>query len=253
MSEYALCQGDHCRPPDHGGPRRANGWPLCEVCEERVAENLRDIAEVWPDTEEALRVPEMVGGEKVSGSATIGLPLNEAVADARREALTTLAYWAQVVVQEAQTLTAPPFDLEHVGGLATWLSVHYRRLTRNYDEGVCISISADAHRLRSDLRRAAYPSGARRFPGRHERQLPCVEHGVNDQGERVQCPGTYFTYIVRGMDGFPDLRCSEDETHIMTPLGFRRLGRVALDREGSRRLMAAIVGDSLSATSGRTA
>lgn len=240
----ALCQGHNCRPDEHGGPRRADGWALCAVCEERVSENLRAIAAIWPDTEDALRTPTVAGGEKVSGTATHGLPLNEAVADARREALTRLAYWAQVVVQESQALTAPPFDLAHLPGLARWLAKHHRHLTRNYDEGTSISISVDAHEILRELRKVTYPTGARRFPRRDEQQLPCVEHGVDDQGRRTPCPGVYYTYLSDRMDGFPDLRCTEDATHIMTPLEFRRLRRAVVDADGARRLMAAIVGVS---------
>ncbi len=234
MSE--LCQGERCRPDDHGGPRRANGWPLCEVCEQRVSENLRDIADLWPDVTEALRSPE-VHGEKVSKSRTIGLPLNETVADARRDALNTLAYWVHVIVEEASTLTAPSFDLEHLPDLAHFLAKHSRWLTRNYDQGVCISISADAHRLRRDLRRAAYPNGGRRYdPG-----IACVEHGTDDQGARVPCPGHYTAWVFDGMGFQPDLTCSADSAHVLTPAGFRRLKRTVIDPAAAKNLMAAIV------------
>lgn len=241
----ALCQSHHCRPPHHGGPRPANHpHPLCATCEARVAEHLRDIADLWPDTEEALRAPSGGTGraEPVSGSRTHRLPLNEDVADARAHTLTTLAYWSQVVAAAAGYPPPAAFTLETIPNLARWLATHHLYLTRNDDEGVCISIAHDAHDLRRQLRRVTYPSGARRFPGRHEAQLPCVEHTTDDTGARTPCPGVYYAWITDRMDGFPDLRCTEDPEHTLTPAGFRRLGRATLDPDGTRNLLAAITG-----------
>src|SRR5690606_2975488 len=129
----ALCQSHHCLPAEHGGPRETNGGgPLCDTCEQHVADDLARIAELWPDTEDALTGNTTgTSGEKVSTSRTTRLPLNEAVADARRETLTTLAYWAQEVGTVAGTLTPPPFTLERTPDIARWLARNHRWLTRH--------------------------------------------------------------------------------------------------------------------------
>lgn len=237
----ALCQSPHCRPARLGGPRQAEGtWPLCATCEDRVDSDLRDIARIWPDTEEALRAPNTTGhSEPVTGSRNHRLPLNEAVADARAETLRTLTTWAQIIAATAGLNPPAAVTLDRVPELATWLARHHRALTRNYDPEIGVG-STFTHDLRRQLRRVTYPTGARRFPGRNDPQLPCVEHTTNEHGERVPCPGVYYAWITDRQDGFPDLTCSEDEDHILAPTGFRRLGRAALDPAATARLVAAL-------------
>jgi len=234
----ALCQSHHCLPAEHGGPRETYGaGPLCDTCERHVTDDLAGIAELWADTEDAL-TGNTTGssGEKVSSSRTIRLPLNEAVADARRETLTTLAYWAQEVGTVAGTLTPPPFALERTPDIARWLARHHRWLTRHTDEGVAISIAHDARTLRRQLHRVTYPTGARRFPRRDAPQLPCLE--TDTVG--IPCDGFYYAWITDGAERFPDLRCSSNREHTLKPHNFWRLGRSRGKRTALLNLMQAL-------------
>lgn len=223
----ALCQSHHCLPAEHGGPRETYGAaPLCDTCEQRVADDLARIAELWPDTEDALTGnTTSTSGEKVSTSRTTRLPLNEAVADARRETLTTLAYWAQEVGTVAGTLTPPPFALERTPDIARWLARHHRWLTRHTDEGVAISIAHDARTLRRQLHRVTYPTGARRFPRRDDPQLPCLHTDTIG----IPCDGHYVTWITTTGSNrrtpLPPLRCTSNREHTLEPHEFWRLGR----------------------------
>lgn len=236
----ALCQSPHCRPPHHGGPRQAQGtWPLCTTCEDNIATNLRDIARIWPDTTDALTNTTTNHGEPVSGTRTNNLPLNEAVADARTETHRYLTTWAHTAATTAGLNPPPTTTLDTVPQLATWLARHHKALTRNYNQDTALSTTY-THDLRRKLHNVTYPTGARRFPNRNDPQLPCIEHTTNQHGERTPCPGTYSTWITDQTDGLPDLTCSENPEHVLTPAGFRRLSRAALDPAAAARFTAAL-------------
>lgn len=233
----ALCASDHCRPEGHGGPRPADrGSPICHDCADRAASNLQDVARDWPATEAQLTAPDRGNdGTGVKSARNPGIDLNPRVVEARADITHTLTFWAHLLLDENQTLPRPRQD---VPGLARFVGTNLRHLTHHHDHGLAVSIIEDAHRLARLARSTAYPKGARRYePG-----IPCVEHDTDDTGARVPCPGEYGAWVWDGMGHVPDLECSADREHVLTPAGFRRLGRYVRSTAGAARLAGELSG-----------
>ena len=211
------CPGGECQGCV---PRRAMpGCSVCDVCEDRAWEACQTIARTWAATEAQLTAP-VTHGEPVKSSRSPGLDLNPRTVEARQRIATEVAFWAHVLTDAASTLRPRGDD---VPALARFLGSNLRHLTRHHDEGVAGAFAGEIRALGRLAVRTAYPKGARLFePG-----IPCVEHGTDDRGVRVVCVGTYGAWVWEGMGLLPDLRCSEDQTHVLTPEGFRRLGRAA--------------------------
>jgi hypothetical protein len=212
LGQSALCQSEHCRP---NNPRQAQrGSALCEKCEDRAWDDLQVVARVWPDTE--VQLMGAVKGGDGSGVRAVkdpGLSLNPRVVEARQDITNTLLFWAHLLLDERRTLTAPKGEAD---ALARFVGANLAHLTHHHDQGIAVSIAEDARRLAKLARRTAYPSGARLFkPG-----VPCTEHTTNDLGERIPCPGEYQAWVIEG-NGLPELACTEDQTHTLSPTGFK--------------------------------
>ncbi|HEY9250567.1 MAG TPA: hypothetical protein VIO38_15615 [Rariglobus sp.] len=237
MIEPTLCASDHCRPPSAGGPRRAmRGAPMCEACEDRAWSDLQTVARVWPDTEAQLTAPNKGGdGTGVRSARAPGIDLNPRVVEARKDITNTLTFWVHLLIDEHETLQLHGTD---PSAMARFIGSNVRHLTHHHDEGIALSIVEDAHRLARLVIATAYPKGARRYePG-----IPCVEHATSDMGERVPCAGEYGAWVWDGMGYVPDLECSLDRGHVLTPDGFRRLGRTVLRMGATTNLANAISG-----------
>lgn len=232
-----LCAGP-CRPADKGGPRRAMpGFAICDICEERCWEDLHWIADHWDDLEVMLTSPTRgPDGMPHAKSDATGIVINDAVAELRRRLADDLRYWCQVILDENPGFSGPKDD---VVSFARYLARLHKRITRHHDAGLAAALPVDVHDLRREMYRRAFPSGARLYTP--EPAIACVEHETSDEGERIQCEGIYRAWITDGTDGMPDLTCSVNEEHVLTPMGFKRAGRQTMKADAMMRLRDALL------------
>lgn len=213
------------------------GMAICDVCEERCWESLHWIADHWRDLEQMLTAPERGADGLPRGTRDgTGITLNEAVADLRAEVASTLAYWAHVILDEHPGFEGP--KSQDAPTLARYVARQHRRITRHHDHGLAASLPIDVAELRRQVRRRAFPSGARLFDP--EPAIPCMEHSTSDLGERIDCPGHMVAWVHGRMDGYPDLVCTEDETHRLEPARWMKAGKRAMNEAAARALDAAI-------------
>lgn len=232
-----LCAGP-CRPDDHGGPRRAMpNHAICDVCEERCWESLHWLADHWQDLEVQLTRPEShaASGMPKGGRDGTGIELNEAVADLRHQLDAALHHWVHVLLDEAPGFKGPKSEPVT---MARYLAMHHKRITRMTDGAIAADFTCAVADMRRQMRRRAFPSGARLY----DPELPCAEHSTSDLGERIPCPGRYVTWVTDRMDGTPDLVCTEDENHVLTPAEFRRAGRRTVKAAAAATMLEAIIG-----------
>lgn len=121
--------------------------------------------------------------------------------------------------------------------LAGFVATNLRTITHGQDEWLAVGIAVDARTIAGNARANVAPSGRRTYkPG-----IPCTEHSTDEHGQRIPCQGEYQAKVTDGMGYVPDLVCSVDAGHVMTPGGFRTLGRV-MDKGGAERLLGALSG-----------
>ena len=241
MAEYPLlCLNEHCRPEEHGGPRRTEGAWFCPVCIAKARERLHYIAASWGDLEEALMQGGIAHGEPVKGSKEVGLVLNEQAAAVRAKATTDLWSYARMVfdwADEADRTIASPAD-QTTPGLARWIADrHIAVFTQHAGRYTAVAFMDDVWAIRSAVHRAAYPSGARKV----ETGLRCTEHATSVEGERVPCEGQMVAWVMPDAKALPDLVCTEDRQHTIDPAtwqnrGWKRAHAGSLDASGVARL-----------------
>ena len=208
----ALCRSQSCRRDEHGGPRRVEPTrPLCRICAERLGENLKKIAEAWPDLRARVAV-EGKAGEKITGTKLPGIVINEAVADLIRE----VALWAnqtagRVLRQHEHTQRPSTHD---PGVVLAWLAkYHAWRLAYDDDHDAAVSTAEWAAWYRREVRRVAYPSNARRV------DIPDARCRVElrdtaGQLTGLRCGGTLFAIVRDDASLLPsELLCSVDDEH----------------------------------------
>lgn len=233
----ALCVGA-CRPDENGGPRQAEATShLCSVCSERIGQNLGTIADLWQDLDDRLGHDSgNVNDERVSGSPSRGLVINERVSELEREIGNWAWFVAKNVLDERGCIG--PKD-QTTPGLLRWLAdIHSDWLAHHTDEMFVAAVSTEAFDFAREAHRIAYPSGARRvdLPG-----LQCVEHVENALGERIPCEGTMFVVAQPDMALLPDLICTYDRHHRMEPAVWRRRSwQSSLNTEATRALLTKI-------------
>lgn len=234
----ALCIGP-CRPAEFGGPRAAGvGGHLCDVCADRFAEHLREIAGWWPDLLDRLgHESGDAMSEKVKGTRPIGLVLNETVSDGMADVTSWLMFVARLVIDE-RDVRAP--TILSVPSLATWLADwHAPWLTAHPDAALVQALADEAAEHAKKCQRLAAPSGARKL----ELPLPCVEYvQLTVDSDRIPCPGTMHAWVAPDSTRLPDLVCSEDKNHRVDPATWSRpTFRKRFDRDAAHRLAAAIL------------
>jgi hypothetical protein len=177
---------------------------LCVPCQERLDRQLALLPRVYGELEVAL-VPAPDSGDRVTGTARPGIPLNGPAVEARADIRGTLASWADLLV-EGRTVRLPlrtvpalaAFLRRHLG----WLAVHPAA------EDAAAEIDAV---LRRSLR-IARP--------RHERRIPvgpCIA---------AACRGR-LTAVARDPDSAQPsaVECDTDPTHTWPPERWRALYR----------------------------
>ena len=117
MSDH-LCILNHRKRPDDP-PQAEPGAYLCFGHLNNLGRNLRDLAGLYDDLGENL---ESAGGsgQRVSGTAEIGLRINLTIVDLRAAIRDGLASWARVVCEDRDV--NPPAD--DVAAIGAFLAVH---------------------------------------------------------------------------------------------------------------------------------
>lgn len=190
------------------------GSPLTRRDIERCEADMTFIADAWADLVDRLARESHPGGEKVTGTRTPGLVLNEHVSQVMRE----VSQWVHVLATELLEHTdwTPPREqdtpilLHHI---VKWRLGYF---THSAGPEMAEWVADRANLLRGKVTRAAYPDGYHTIDTR----IPCNEHGTTEAGERVPCPGTYTVRPRR--DGYPDMICSEDREHRIPPSEWSR-------------------------------
>jgi len=184
------------------------------------------IADAWPDLEDRLGREGSTVGDKVSGTKTPGLVINEHVSDVMGEVREWVTFLARALIDETDWTPPAGGTPELLHDIATNRIGHF---TEHPDEGLRLAFHDDAREMHRKVMGAAYPRGIRTI----RLGIPCDEHTTSDLGERVPCPGQYETRL-DPEESIGDLVCSTDPEHRMTPLEWQRSQRrrdVARDRD----------------------
>ena len=248
MTEFPLlCRSPYCRPADHGGPRRTERAWFCPVCVDRMRSQLESIAAAWPDLQDSLGASERVSsaeqGHQKNGGKSHGTALNERVSDAMRAA--SLLVWAMTRIllddydEEGRVLPVP--KVQDTPTLAAWLAkLHVGHFASHPGDNLALETLEDIRTAHRNVMAAAYPKGGRKV----ETGLPCDQHGTSTMGERVPCEGTMVAYVAPGMSWTPDLVCTVDPQHRLTPDVWQRPGwkraHERMDPAGVRALVGRI-------------
>lgn len=181
-----------------------------------TARHLRETAEIWPELEDRLGGGGKAEGEKISTQPGSKPTIDAHVADVMHQIQDWTVFLCRALMDE--TDWKPPAELDTPGllrDIAKWRIGHF---TEHEDEALRQAIIDDAEEYHSLALRTARPSGVRRIP----LHVPCQEHGTTDQGERVACEGEYYALLKPWESTIPDMICTEDEEHRMTPLMWQR-------------------------------
>lgn len=179
---------------------------LCWGCRNRMERAIAETPALDTDLELALTQASKAKGEHITHRRDPGLVLNDHAMDARIAIRQTLAAHIRMVVDE-RNLTTWPRDT--VPAMATWLLAHVNWLAAHE---AAHEWAREWDQLRRDARRAAHPSGIRRFD-----LFPCVEH---------DCPGT-LTVILRPHDDLlpSEITCDHNNEHVWSSGKWMALGR----------------------------
>lgn len=186
-------------------------------CANPQQHHLRATAELWPELEDRLGGGGTGDDVKIDSRPGAKLPIDTHVADVMHEIQAWVTYLCRVLLDE--TDWKPPVELDTPGllqDIAKWRVGHF--LADDYDEMARLAFIDDAEEKHALAFKTARPSGVRRIP----LHVRCMDHGTNDQGERMPCEGEYYALLLPWRSDIPDMICSEDETHRMTPLGWQR-------------------------------
>ena len=190
----------------------APGRTVCKHCTGTLRGLLTDL----PDKMDALtaalgrllRSQDRVGGK----DAETPVPVNEEVSDVAYHARTTVLIWADHVAQaRGETTPATWADIgQFLDVRATWVAAQ--------DAG------PDAYSALIDALRAVNRVIDRPRYRRIPVHVPCVQHATSDQGDHIPCPGSYYVLLdnTQAFEVIPDMTCSEDPTHRLTPAEWQR-------------------------------
>lgn len=218
-TKTALCASEHCRPAKHGGPRRTVPRSvLCDVCIQRTWEDLQAVAKLWDQTTLEL-VRHGSRSERAAPGPSTGIDMVEPIMRRRGQVKAGLSFWVMVLLDDNRIGRSPSID--DIPRMATLIATHLDHLTHHEEERLQLDIRHGAHEMKRSLRKCLGFDPTKRV----DTGIRCTEHVTDDMGQRVPCAGTYTYTVHERMDGFPDLVCTDDEEHRVTPEGFRRVAR----------------------------
>ena len=199
---------DNC-PASHRDDRERSSAPglrLCLGCRRRLEVSVTALPALDLDLELALIHGEAPAGDPITHRKDPGLVINQAALEARTLMRHQLV--AQVrMINEEQGLTTWPADT--VPAMVAHVARHFDWLARHDAAEVWVEEWAD---VRSQARRAAFPSGVRRFD-----LAPCIE---------VDCVGTLVAVLRRSDDLLPSaVTCNAEVTHVWESHEWMALGR----------------------------
>jgi len=177
------------------------------------------IADAWPDLQARLGREGLHGSDGMPKPVTriVGLIINEFVSDTMREISDWVWFLVRVLVDE--TDWQAPKDHDTPALLACIARTRVGHFTAHPDKSFGEAFTDDAKRLRALATRVAYPDGYRTLNTR----IPCEFHDTSDTGGRIVCRGTYTVRPLRD-DTMPDLICSTDRSHRISPDVWSRSG-----------------------------
>ena len=203
-------------------------------------DDLLAIADTWPDLLARLGKE---GSSAQDGmprpvSRTPGLVINEQVSQVMADIRDWCMFLARQLLDESDW--TPPRGLDTPGMLAHIARTRIGFFTEHPDEGLRLGFGDDAREMRHLAERTAYPSGRRMIP----LDIVCMEHDTSPAGERVKCLGEYGVLLDPDRPGLiPDMVCSLDRTHRITPAEWQRASRrTAMDPSAMAALLARIRG-----------
>lgn len=121
LEDSGACAVHAAAEQESWAPRSARGLNLCQDCADRVAHDLRLIAERWDEAQEALHPSTGGGGSERHAKQTAApLPINVAVSDALRIARDNVWSVALRLVDDHDGLTLPADQT--TPSLAEWLA-----------------------------------------------------------------------------------------------------------------------------------
>lgn len=177
---------------------------LCVPCQERLDRQLALLPRVYGELEVAL-VPAPNSGDRLTGTARPGIPLNGPAVEARAAIRGTLASWADLIV-EGRTVRLP---LRTVPALAAFLRRHLGWLAVH---PAAEDAATDIDELVQRSLRIARPRHDRRIP-----VGPCIATACRGRLTAVaRDPGSALPSAVE---------CDADPTHIWPPERWRALYR----------------------------
>lgn len=200
----------------------------------QAREHLETIADAWVALDDLIAAGSTPGSG--AGKPASRVPIDAHVADVRTELALWVRFLARVLMEEVTIERHVPTPWVDAGThaepwapptLDTGLLVRYIAKERighflaHEDQHLRVEFLDDAERLSSLARRTAWPSGARWL----RTGVECTEHGTSDLGERVVCTGEYRVHMLPGQEAMPDMVCSEDQEHRITPLEWQRAMR----------------------------
>lgn len=134
------------------------GLRVCSTCRKRIQKSLFELPKLYLACEANLARPQRpMNAERVSGTASRGLPINEAAAKARTGLVRVAAAWAGLVADEFDTARPRSPGVEDV---TAFLTRHLDRLLAHPAAGDFVSEISTVVRA---ARRAAYGGTVRRL------------------------------------------------------------------------------------------
>lgn len=199
-----------------------------------AVEQLETIADAWTVLEKLVAAGSTPGSG--AGKPASRVPIDAHVADVRQEIALWVRFLARVLMEEVTVERWPgvPWALHHrvaepwtpptldTGLLARHIAKErIGHFLAHEDQHLRIEFLDDVERLAGLARRTAWPSGARWL----RTGVECTEHRTSDMGARVACTGEYRVHMLPGQEAMPDMVCSEDQSHRITPLEWQRAMR----------------------------
>ncbi|MFE7572370.1 hypothetical protein ACFU76_36450 [Streptomyces sp. NPDC057539] len=177
--------------------------PLCNTCRDAAVRRLRALPAVYDESTQALVPSSASVGERVSGSSTPGIPLNDRAVEARAEARAVLASWAAMVKED---IGAPPLVEPTVHAMSRFLLSHFDWLA-----GHPTAARDFAEELKTLIARLSSLNG-RAPQARRLVMGPCAHRG---------CDGS----LIARPRALSEIRCDKNEEHTWQPRQWAQLRR----------------------------
>lgn len=215
---------ENCQAPHRDGRERsqAPGLRLCQGCRHRLGEAIAAMTALDADLELALIRADNTQSEPITHRKDPGLVLNQAALEARIAIRQELVSTVRMINEERGLSTWPRDSVPSMVGFVMrhvdWLAAHEAA-----EEWVM-----EWTDLLRQSRRAAHPSGVRRFE-----LAPCIE---------VDCTGTLIAILRPSDDLLPSsVSCDTEAAHQWPPREWIALGR-RIHGSGHAALIRSIAG-----------